>query len=350
MDAMNTTKTIYTIEKGAEASSILRLATAYASSRILHSAVQVGVFEALRDTPADLTTLCASLGLHPRLSRDFLEALVALGLLEKDGDRYQTSEASRKFLLPDQPAYLGGRIKIGAERHYRAWLSLTDALRDGEPKADIVPDAEAYKILYGNPEKAREFLSHMDAGNVTVASQLDECIDWSKYRTFVDVGGARGQVAGTLASRHPHLTGGVFDFPTVRPFFDELMARLDTESQVDFHPGDFFVDPIPSADVFIIGHVLHDWSVSERRRIVARIYEAARAGSMVLVYDQMLDDHRPALQGLITSLNVALMTPGGSEYTVADCRGWMEDAGFQFCSARRLPVGNDTVLLAERTG
>jgi len=86
------------------------------------------------------------------------------------------------------------------------------------------------------------------------------------------------------------------------------------------------------------------------REAVKRISEAARPGSLLLVYDHMIDEDQPDLQSLITSLNVALVTPGGSEYTVAECREWLEGAGFRFIRAHRLPIGNDTVVVAERTG
>ncbi|MFI6317051.1 methyltransferase [Nonomuraea sp. NPDC050556] len=337
------------MDKVDDASSILQLGTAFAPAKILHSAVEVGLFEALQDEPADLGQICSKLGLNPRLTRDFLDALVVLGLLDKEKGRYLASETARKFLVPGQAGYVGGRIKIGGKLHYRAWQSLADALRDGLPKADIDADAKAYERLYGDPERARVFLSHMDASNVMVAPQLDECIAWSEYESFVDVGGARGQVAAILAGRNKHLRGGVFDFPAVRPYFDEIMAQYGTAEQVTFHPGDFFLNPLPSVDVYVIGHVLHDWSVSERRQIIERVSAAARPGSVLLIYDQMLDEDRPDLQSLIGSLNVALITPGGSEYTVAECRDWVENSGFRFLRAHRLPVGNDTVLVAERT-
>ncbi|WP_433516190.1 methyltransferase [Nonomuraea sp. CA-143628] len=338
------------VDKVDDASSILQLGTAYAPAKILHSAVEIGLFEALHDEPADLAKVCSTLGLHPRLMRDFLEALVVLGLLDKANGEYQASETAKKFLVPGHSGYVGGRIKIGSRLHYPAWQSLADALRDGKPKANIEADAKAYERLYNDPEKARVFLSHMDASNVMVAPQLDECVTWSEHESFLDVGGARGQVAAILASRNRHLRGGVFDFPIVRPYFDEIMERYGTASQVTFHPGDFFLNALPEADVYLIGHVLHDWPVEERRRIVERISEAARPGSLLLVYDHMIDEERPDLQSLITSLNVALITPGGSEYTVAECRDWLEGAGFRFIRAHRLPIGNDTVVVAERTG
>ncbi|KAA9166502.1 methyltransferase [Amycolatopsis acidicola] len=337
------------LDKVDDAPSILRLGTAYAAARILHSAVEIGLFEAVQDEPAGPAEICSALGLNPRLVRDFLDALVVFGLLDKDNGRYASSEVAKKFLVPGGSGYVGGRIRIGGELHYRTWLSLTDALRDGQPKADIEADAKAYERLYADPERTRVFLAHMEASNAIVAPQLDECLDWAKYESFVDVGGSRGQVAGILAQTHSHLHGAVFDFPLVRPYFDELMDRFGTTGRVTFHPGDFFTDPIPAADVYIIGHVLHDWPVPRRREIIKRVFEAARPGSLLVVYDQMLDEHDPDLQSLLGSLNVGLITPGGSEYTVPECRDWAESAGFRFREARRLPVGNDSVLIAEKT-
>jgi hypothetical protein len=281
--------------------------------------------------------------------RDFLHAAAVLGLLERDGDRYRTARGVYAVLGPGGTDYGGGRIVAASQRHYTAWGGLTQALREGRPPVNT--GAGAFEGLYTDPARARGFLAHMDANNALVARQLADEVDWSAYRSFVDVGGARGNVAASLVRAHPHLTGGVFDLPGVHPYFDELMAELGTADRVVFHPGDFFADPLPAADVLILGHVLHDWTADQRQELLVRAADAVRPGGAVVVYDQMLDEDEPDLRSLIGSINVGLMT-GGSEYTMADCRRWVGKAGLRFDYARHLSAGsdkgNDTVLVARR--
>jgi hypothetical protein len=225
------------------------------------------------------------------------------------------------------------------------WGRLTEALRDGEPKAEGAGGPDAFARLYQNPEAARRFLAHMDSAHSLVGPQLAEAVDWRRYRTFVDVGGARGHIAAAVLTAHPHLHGGVFELPPVKPLFDEHMAEAGLTERVTFHAGDFFRDPLPSADVLVFGHVLHDWEEPERRTLLDKAYQALPSGGAVVVYDQMLDDEEPELPAVLGSLQVALVT-GGSEYPVADCRQWLEKAGFTVETGRRIrTIGGDYVLV-----
>nr|ADE34508.1 SsfM1 [Streptomyces sp. SF2575] len=329
-----------------DAAAISRLNTGYAEARILHSAVEVGLFELLSDGPLSAAEIVSRLELHPRLVGDFLNALVALGLLTRDGRQYANSTVSQEVLVPGGPVFLGGRVKATAQRHYHTWGKLTEALRDGEPKAAM--GLGAMERLYSDPALARAFFAHMDANNAVVALQLATVVDWSSYKSFVDAGGARGNVAATLVKAHPHLRGSVMDLGKAEPLFDELMAERGTTGSVVFHPGDFFTDDLPAADVIVYGHVLHDWSAEQCQVLVERAYQALPSGGALVVYDQMLDEESPDLRSLVGSLNVALLSEGGSEYTVAEFRAWAEKAGFRFDRAERLPRGNDTVAIAHK--
>ncbi|MFE7314477.1 methyltransferase [Streptomyces sp. NPDC057555] len=329
-----------------DAIAIGRLNTAYAQARILQSAVEIGLFDLLAEGAADRETIAGRLDLHPRLLPDFLRALVALGLIERSGDSYANSPRAAAVLVPGTPYYLGASVRTAAARHYAMWGRLTEALRDGEAKAEHVGGPDAFARLYQNHDAARRFLAHMDSAHALVGPQLAQAVDWSRHKTFVDVGGARGHIAAALVAAHPHLTGGVFELPAVEPLFDEHMAQLGTADRLRFHAGDFFTDPLPAADVLVFGHVLHDWTADQRRFLLRRAFDALEPGGTVVVYDQMLDDTAPDLPAVLGSLNVALVT-GGSEYPVQDCEDWLADAGFRVEHGRRIrTIGSDHVLVA----
>ncbi|MDI5967336.1 methyltransferase [Streptomyces sp. SL13] len=326
--------------------TIGRLNTAYAQSKILHAAVETGLFELLDEAPADLTTIATRLELHPRLLPDFLRALVALGLVDDTASGYRNSAQTSACLLPGSPYYLGASVRTAAARHYAMWGRLTEALKDGQAKADNGAGPGAFERLYRNPEAARRFLAHMDSAHALVGPQLAEVVDWSRYHSFVDVGGARGHIAAAVLTAHPHLTGGVFELPAVEPLFDEHMAQAGLSDRVTFHAGDFFADPLPTADVLVFGHVLHDWEPDARQTLLDKAFQALAPGGAVVVYDQMLDDTEPELAAILGSLQVALVT-GGSEYPVTDCRQWLEKAGFTIEQGERIrTIGSDYVLVA----
>jgi ubiquinone/menaquinone biosynthesis C-methylase UbiE len=169
----------------------------------------------------------------------------------------------------------------------------------------------------------------MDYLTAPLSAKLAKAFDWSRVRSFVDVGGGRGTVAATVAAAHPHLQGGVFDLPPVRPVFEEHVAGTDLGERISFHGGNFFTDNLPSVDVLMFGHVLHDWGVAERRALLAAAFRALPPGGRVLIYDPMIDDDRShRASSLLVSLNMLLATPGGSEYTAAECFEWLAQAGF----------------------
>jgi O-methyltransferase domain len=97
-----------------------------------------------------------------------------------------------------------------------------------------------------------------------------------------------------------------------------------------FYTGDFFQDALPPAEVLVMGLVLHDWNLAEKRLLLRKAYEALPPGGALIVYEALIDDHRSAHAfGLLMSLNMLIETPGGFDYTGADCVAWMREAGFR---------------------
>ena len=152
---------------------------------------------------------------------------------------------------------------------------------------------------------------------------------WTQYGNFVDVGCAQGAVPVQLALAHPHLVGAGFDIAPVAPVFEEYVRSFGLERRVAFRPGDFFNGPLPAADVLIMGHILHDWDLDTKRMLLAKAYAALPAGGALIVHEMLIDDDRRKPTGLLSSLNMLIETPGGFDFTGADCRGWMRAAGFR---------------------
>ena len=151
-----------------------------------------------------------------------------------------------------------------------------------------------------------------------------------KYRNFLDVGGAQGCAAVQVALAHPQLTGGNFDLPQVQPIFEEYVQSFSLQDRLRFVVGNFFKDPLPSTEVIIMGHILHDWSLEEKRVLIEKAYTALPKGGALIVYEALIDDDRRRNSfGLLMSLNMLIETKAGFDYTGADCSRWMRDAGFK---------------------
>ncbi len=169
---------------------------------------------------------------------------------------------------------------------------------------------------------------------------------WDRYRSFVDVGAAQGAVPVELARAHPHLRGAGFDLPAVGPIFERYVAGRGLSERVRFIAGDFFRDPLPQTDVIVMGHILHDWDLEQKRMLLAKACAALSDGGALIVYESLIDDDRRTnATGLLMSLNMLIETPGGFDYTGADCQGWMRDAGFRETRVEHL-VGPDSMVVA----
>ncbi len=327
--------------------SILQLGLGFWGPKTFLSAVELGVFTELANQPADLATLSQRLGLHPRSARDFLDALVALGMLERQAGRYANTPEADRFLDRAKPSYIGGVFEMANARLYPFWASLTEALRTGQPQNESKtnPDANGFDLLYSDPARLRLFLQGMTGTSLGAARQIAQKFPWKDYRTFVDVGGAQGALAVQVAQAHPHLTGANFDLPVVGPIYQEYVASFGLQDRLRFQPGNFFSDPLPATDVLVMGHILHDWDLDEKRRIIAKAYDALPSGGALIVYEALIDDERRQNTiGLLMSLNMLIETKGGFDYTGADCSTWLREAGFRDTRVEHL-VGPDSMVV-----
>ncbi len=309
---------------------ILQLGLGFWASKTLLSAVELGVFSELAKAPADLPTLQKNLGLHRRSAGDFLDALVALKLLNRADGLYSNSAETNLFLDRAKPSYVGGVLEMANARLYGFWGSLTDALRTGEHQNEARHDVDVFGATYADPARLKSFLAAMSSVSSAPANAIAEKFDWKGYSSFADVGAAQGMVPVTLARRHPHLSGIGFDLPQVQPIFEEFVARNGLADRVRFCAGDFFRDPLPMAEVIVMGHILHDWDLAAKKALLRKAYDALPDDGAVIVYDAIIDDdRRENAFGLLMSLNMLIETTGGFDYTGADCQDWMYEAGFR---------------------
>jgi hypothetical protein len=325
---------------------ILQTGLAFWASKTLLSAVEMEVFTELAHRPETQEALTGRLGLHPRSSRDFLDALVALGFLNRNNGTYSNTPSTDFFLDKRKPSYIGGMLEMANHRLFPHWNKLTTALRTGERQSEGAHgEQDVFAALYADPARLKEFLRAMTGisrgANIAIATQFP----WSEYKSAADCGTAQGDLIVQVALKNPHLSGTGFDLPEVAPIFEEYVEANRLSSRVRFQPGSFFSDPLPKVDVIMMGHILHDWDLEEKRLLIRKAYDALPSGGAFIAYDSLIDDDRSKNSfGLLMSLNMLIETPGGFDYTGADCVGWIKDAGFSKARVEHL-VGPDSMVV-----
>jgi precorrin-6B methylase 2 len=326
--------------------AIMQLGTAFWASKTLLSAVELGVFSELAQAGAlDGEALRERLRLHQRSATDFFDALVALGMLEREDGRYANTPATDLFLDQAKPSYVGGILEMANARLYGFWGSLTEGLRTGAPQNEAKGGGDFFEALYADPARLAQFARAMSAVSAGAGQAIAAKFPWRDHGSVIDIGCAEGAVPVQIALAHEHITGGGFDLPPIEPLFDAHVARFGLGERLSFTAGDFFADRLPTADVLVMGHILHDWGMDEKRTLLKKAYEALPDGGALIVYEAIIDDERRSnVFGLLMSLNMLIETPGGFDYTGADCRAWMQETGFRESYVEHL-IGPDSMVV-----
>jgi hypothetical protein len=325
---------------------IFQIGMGFMASKTLLSAVEMGLFTELAQRPESLEDVQARLGLHPRSARDFLDTLVALGFLERRDGKYANAAETDLFLDKKKPSYIGGILEMANQRLYGHWAHLTEGLRTGLPQNEVRGGGQpTFETLYADPARLKAFLKAMSGISHGSALAIAAKFNWKDYKTYCDVGTAQGDTAAQIALGNAHLSGTGFDLAEVGPIFEEYVGELGVNGRLKFMAGDFFKGVIPTADVIVMGHILHDWDLPTKKMLIAKVYEALPKGGAFIVYEAIIDDDRSKNAfGLLMSLNMLIETYGGFDYTGADCQGWMREAGFRETRVEHL-VGPDSMVV-----
>src|SRR6266568_1375453 len=179
--------------------SIMQLGLAFWGSKTLLSAIELGLFTLLADGPMSAEALTTRLKLHPRSVRDFLDALVALGQLERHDALYSNTPAGALFLDRRKPTYVGGMLEMANARLYPFWGSLTEGLRTGEPQNEAKRGGDIFDEIYQNPKVLGEFLKAMTGLSLGAAHAIAGKFPWQDYKSFADIGAAEGCVPAAVA-------------------------------------------------------------------------------------------------------------------------------------------------------
>ncbi len=192
----------------------------------------------------------------------------------------------------------------------------------------------------------KTFLRGMSSSTLRIAKVISQKIPWDNYGSFIDVGCAEGALPVQIALDHRQLSCGGFDLPIVRPFFEEYVRRFQLENRVRFYEGDFFHDKeLPKSDVIIMGRILHDWGLKEKKILIQKAFEALPQGGAFIAYDTILDDEREKnIDGLFRSLSMLLETNAGFEYTESEGRRWLAEVGYSKSYVEHL-VGSTSMLV-----
>ena len=329
---------------------IMAIGGGYCASKVLLSAVGLRLFTTLGDDAMTAAEIAERLELVARPARDFLDTLVSLDLLARDGDdadaRYRNTPETSHFLDESSPAYQGGLLNIWEERNYRYWADLTEALKTGKPQNEIKHSGRPFfETMYADPQRLETFVAAMHSSSRRNFEQFADRFPFDRYQRLCDVGGADGLLSRTVAAAHPHLKCVSFDLPAVTDIAARKIADAGLAERVHAVAGDFLADALPAADVITMGMILHDWNLEVKRQLIAKAYDALPDGGAFVVIESLIDDaRRENTFGLTMSLNMLIEFGDAFDYTAADFRNWCSAAGFESFDVIPLDAGSSAAV------
>jgi len=323
-------------------SPIIDLMYAFRTSKVMFTALRLGVFDTLERAPADSVALARELNANPDALERLLDACVGLGLLEKQpGGAFANAPLAAAYLCRSAPTTLAGYVLFSDQALYPMWGNLEDAVREGTNRWRQTFDigGNMFEHFFGDPESMRGFLLGLHGYGVISSPRVAAAFDLSRFHRLVDLGGGSGHLAIAACERYPNLRGAVFELPRVVEFAREMVARSPAADRIELIPGDFFNDPLPESDLYSVGQILHDWNEDKIVRLLDKIAARLPMGGGLLIAERLLDaDKRGPLHAQLQSLNMLICTEGKErtldEYSALLCRAGFGDVRGAITGAR----------------
>ncbi|SFS51067.1 Dimerisation domain-containing protein [Zhouia amylolytica] len=324
---------------------IMKIGTGFWASKVLLTAVNLDLFTHLAShksmSAAEIKTEyhfnCTDRHLY-----DFLDALVSLGFLEKEGNLetalYFNSPDTEAFLDKNKKTYIGGILKMMNNRLYANWSRLEDGLRTGNSQTEFENSSDnLFDELYKDQDRLREFIDAMSGVQMGNFLAFSNSFNFTNFKSLTDAGGSSGLLSIMVATHQPHMTCTSFDLPEVEPIARQTIEKFEVSDRVTTATGNFFNDPIPSADIIVMGNILHDWDEESKRLLIKKAYDALPQGGAFVAIENLIDNERNKNTfGLLMSLNMLLETKTGFDYTFNDFENWASDTGFKKVEFLRL--------------
>jgi SAM-dependent methyltransferase len=315
--------------------AILQTAFGFWNSKVLLTAVSFDLFTKLGQRRPTGAQIGKELSLHPRGVFDFLDALVAMKFLEREGEgsdaKYFNTPAAALYLDRHSPRYIGGILEMLNVRLFKFWDRLPEALQTGQPQNETKHGGKSiFDELYAEPAKLEQFLDAMAGLSRINFEALAAKFDFSRYRTLCDIGGATGLLCIEVAKQHPQSQCISFDLPPVEPVARKHIAAAGLNDRIRVVSGDFFQDSLPKADVITMGMILHDWNLEKKMKLIRAAYDALPPGGALIAVEALIDNpRRENVFGLLMSLNMLIEFGDAFDYSAADFEKWCREIGFK---------------------
>jgi hypothetical protein len=319
-------------------SRIMQIGMGFWASKVLLAAVKFQLFTMLAAGPKKAAEIKSQLKLQTtdRHVFDWLDALVSFGFLQRKGlletAVYSNSPETGFYLNRNDPGYIGGILEMGNNRLYRFWGDLEAALTTGLPQNESKGSGnmDFFIELYRDPEKLQEFMDAMSGIQQGNFYTLVKKFDFSRYRTVADIGGADASLAIVICRAYAEVKCITYDLPPVGPLAQKKIDAAGMQSRITFESGDFMKDPLPSAEVYTLGNIIHGLDEQGKIALMKKLHQQLPDDGAIIILENIIDDDRRVNSfGMMMSLNMLVENGEAFDYSFADFQKWTGEVGFR---------------------
>lgn len=326
------------------AEDILALGRSYQGAAVLAAAADLDLFSALSAAPLSAAELARALECDPRGLTILLDALAALGLLRKSGDRYAVPTDVKPLLTPDS-----SQTVLAMAQHQanclRRWAQLAHVVKTGRP-------AQRTPSVRGETGDEEAFIGAMHNISAPNADQVIRGVQPLQFRHLLDIGGASGTWTMAFLRAWPSGQATLFDLPHVIPMAQRRLAAAGLDQRVQLIAGDFATDALPlGADLAWVSAIVHQNSRVQNRALFAKVFAALALGGRIAIRDILMEpDRTQPVAGALFAVNMLVATEGGGTFTFAELREDLEASGFAAVTLARADEAMNAIVIAKKPG
>jgi predicted O-methyltransferase YrrM len=314
-------------------SQLMSLAGSHVEARIVQTAVELGIFNALEDSPSSAAAIAISRKLNPQATELLLNALTSLQLLNKQSETFSLADISKRYLLLSSPNYVGDMIRFESSL-WHCWEKLPEAICSGKP-------ARAANMYQDDPDETAIFINAMDSlvkarGDAEVIASM---INWDEVDELLDVGSGPATYPIALCKKFGRLYATIFDLPATLNLTQGFVREAGIEDRIRLVAGDYRKDIVPgNYDVIFLSNIIHGEDYAKNESLIRKLTNNLKPSGRIVIKDHILDDGRahPAV-GAIFSLLLLLTTDGGRCYSFSEIESWMKQSGLSRVEQINLP-------------
>lgn len=308
---------------------LIQMGTGYWISRMLYYAAKVGLADLLADGPRSADELAAGVGAHEKSLNRLMRSLAGIGVFSDEGDgKYGLTPLGEALRDGAPGAARYGILAMGGDLAWKIFEHFEYSMETGEPASVKAHGMPVFDYIAQDPELVSHFSGAMVCFHGEEPPAVAEAYDFSQFGTIADIGGASGNLLGTILAHHEGPRGILFDLPHVLKDAPALLESKGVAERVSLEPGSFF-DTIPAgADAYMMSHIIHDWNEDQCQAILTNCREAMNDDSKLLLIEMVLPEGDEPHPGKLLDM-VMLVMPGGQERTAAEYDELLAKAGLK---------------------